>query len=81
MKKKWDSNSRKAGKQKEKNIGEVLYVRYGILLRMPERIKIPPLLPEHRAEILRGLDGILSQEHLVKTWEMISRRYAYYEAL
>jgi len=48
---------------------------------MPERIKIPPLLPEHRAEILRGLDGILSQEHLDKTWEMISRRYAYYEAL
>ena len=48
---------------------------------MPERIKLPPLLPEHRAEILRGLDGILSQEHLDKTWEMISRRYAYYEAL
>ena len=34
MIKKWDSYSRKAGKHKEKNIGEVLYVRYGILLRM-----------------------------------------------
>ena len=34
MKKKWDSNFRKAGKQKGKNIGEALFVRYGILLRM-----------------------------------------------
>ena len=48
---------------------------------MPERIALPSLTLEHKEEVLRGLNGILSQEHLDKTWEMISRRYAYYEAL
>ena len=33
-KKKCDSNSRKAGKQKEKSTGDALDRRYGILLRM-----------------------------------------------
>ena len=33
-KKKWDSNFQKAGKQKEKSIGDALDRQYGILLRM-----------------------------------------------
>ena len=51
------------------------------LALMPEKIEIPRRSEQARNVIFDGLDGILPKAHLDKVWEMISKRWDYYEEL
>ena len=48
---------------------------------MPERPRIPKRTEDAKDMILSGLTEILPQAHLDKVWEMIEKRWDYYEAL
>lgn len=48
---------------------------------MPEKIKIPNRDEQAREAVLNGLEGILPTAHLDKIWEMIAKRWDYYEEL
>lgn len=45
---------------------------------MPEKIRIPERTDAAKAQIMRGLSGILPETHLDKVWEFISKRWDYY---
>lgn len=51
------------------------------LLLMPEKIAIPSRDERTRDALFKGLDGVLPEAHLNKVWEMISKRWDYYEEL
>ena len=48
---------------------------------VPRDLDVRPLRPEHKDELLRGLDSVLSESHIRKMWEMLQRRWGRYEAL
>lgn len=48
---------------------------------VPRDLDVRPLRPEHKDELFRGLDSVLSESHIRKMWEMLQRRWGRYEAL
>ena len=47
---------------------------------MPELPRIPERTEGAKAVILEGLEDILPKAHIDKAWEMIEKRWDYYEA-